>query len=180
MTHTVELVKPTPEQNNRRYDEKRKTYVGESFGRGERIIMVDGVRWGRTTVTGRGCHGTVHTFQQQGGEVIGDTSTNGYFHEIDVRSQKKRWNDTGEWKPTEKRVLEKARELVAAGRLRHPDVVKREQDEGRKRVAERMRRNEEQRQQEFQERAMEATRANDPDSEIVARVVAAMEWAQTQ
>jgi hypothetical protein len=177
----IKLVKPTPEQNTRRYDERRKGYVGEGFDRGERIIMVDGVRWGRTIVTMHGCHGTKHVFYQDGGEII--TADRGrHTSEIAIRSEKRqKWlGDKDTWRPTEERVLEKARELVATGKLRHPDVVKKESVEAMKQYDARVEEREKERVAEFRAKAMEAAQVNDPDSPIIDRVVAAMEWAQSR
>lgn len=182
MTHSVELRKPTAAENTRRYDNKRERYVGEAFDRGERIIMVDGVRWGRTIVTSHGCHGTKHVFQQDGGEVIIDKPDARYPHEVAVRSQKRqKWlGDKDGWRPTEEVVLEKARELVAAGKLRHPDEVRREQEAAMRQYDERAAEREKERIASFRDKAMEALQINDPESEIIDRVVKAMEWAQSK
>lgn len=182
MTHTVELRKPTAAENTRRYDNKRERYVGEAFDRGERIIMVDGVRWGRTIVTSHGCHGTKHRFQQDHGEVIIEKPDARYPQEVAVRSHKRqKWlGDKDTWRPTEEVVLEKAKELVASGKLRHPDVVKKEQDEAMEQYSARAAEREQQRVAEFRAKAMEALQINDPESEIIERVVKAMEWAQSK
>lgn len=156
----------------------------KGLDRGEREIVVDGVRWGQTIVTGHGCHGTKHVFQQEGGEVILRERGNRYS-EIAVRSEKNhkwRYSDQKDnpWKPTEERVLEKIKELVAMGKLRHPDKVKAEQA----RAMETMRKHAEEREakriEAFRSKAMAAIQVNDPTSEIIDRVVEAMEWAQSQ
>lgn len=164
----------------------------KQFGRGERAIMVDGVQWGRTHVSSHGCHGTKHVFEQTGGDIIGDMSKGGYFHEIAVRSEKRRpWMKEDSWKPTEDRVLDKARELVTAGRLRNPDVVRAERaalhakmEKNRESAAEREA-------TEFANKALaaigldlttyiaDAVNQTTVD-ELRKRIVAAMRWAQTQ
>jgi hypothetical protein len=168
MTQTIELQKA---ENTRRYDEKKRTYVGEAFDRGERIIVVDGARWGRTIVTYHGVHGTTHTFvQHHGGEIEGAS----------VKSEKRRWNKEG-WRPTEDRVLEKVRELVSGGQLRHPDVVKAENEQAAERYRKQREKAEVEHAANFRKRALKACGANvNPDDPLVDRVVEAMKWAQTQ
>jgi hypothetical protein len=151
--------------------------------RGERLIMVDGVAWGKTIVRGRGVHGTETTFQQLFGEVIGDVSPRGHFREITVRSIKQRRYLGAEDKhrPTIEMTLEKAKELIEAGRLRHPDVQQAEVAELREKIAKRQTEREREENEEFERRAREALRINDNEpSEIVERVVKAMRWAQQQ
>lgn len=171
MELNIELRKPTPEENNRRYDTKSKSYKGERFDRGERIIMVNGERWGRTIVTSHGRRGTKHTFQQNGGSEL----------DVSVRSQKRqRWAASDNWRPTEEVVLEKAKELIKSGQLRHPSIVQRENEQAMERYRERAGEAEKKRVEAFRTKAMEALQINDPTSAIIDRVVAAMEWAQTQ
>lgn len=184
---TVELVRAP---NTRRYDEKAERYVGESFERGERIIMVDGVRWGRTRVKSHGSRGTTTTFEQHGGEAL-LAERNKRWSEIGVRSMNKRHeriqaigahdaNRNGGWRPTEELVLEKVRELVENGKLRHPDIVKAEQEQAMRLYQERAAERDKERIEAFRTKAMEALQINDPASEIIDRVVKAMEWAQSQ
>lgn len=175
---SVELRKPLPEENNHRYDSKSRSYVGERFDRGERIIMVDGARWGRTIVTSHGCHGTKHVFKQDRGEVLMDSK---YPTEIAIRSQKRRhWDSADKWRPTEEMVLEKAKELVVTGKLRDPTIVQREHEKAMERFRQRTIEAEQERAAAFRAKAMEALQINDPTSEIIGRVVAAMEWAKEQ
>lgn len=181
MTHTIGLLKPTAEHNTRRYDEESGRYVGEHFDRGERIIMVDGVRWGRTHVAYHGCNGTTHTFQQENGHVIEERPGERYPGEVSVRSMRRRgYFRDKTWRPTEELVLEKARELVEASRLKHPDVVKAANEQAIERFRARAAKAEAKRTAEFRRRACEALRINDETSEIVDRVVEAMEWAREQ
>ena len=116
-----------------------------------------------------------------------------YPREIVVRSMSKRHertnaifskddnvNRNGNWRPTEELSLEKAIELVETGKLRHPDIVKREAEEHHRAYLERMAERDKQEAEAFRTKAMEALQINDPDSAIIDRVVEAMKWAQTQ
>jgi hypothetical protein len=170
MTHVVTLVKSESTPNDR-------------FDRGERVILVDGVRWGRTIVTFHGVHGTKHCFEQQGGDVLLQNPKDKYPREIAVRSMRKRrrYGNDVPWRPTEEVVLEKARELVEAGRLRDPKIVAREQDEAHQHYIQRCAEADAAKRAAFIAKARDALgiNSNDP-SPLVDRVVAAMEWAQTQ
>jgi len=173
----IELVKVP---SARRYDAKAGHYVGEAFERGERAIMVDGIRWGRTRVTWHGMHGNSVTFQDASNEITDDNG-----RAITLRSQRKPWRSTAAavaegWKSTEDRTLEKVRELIAAGKLRHPDIVKAERVKAAAEYSARVAKQDRERKAAFRAKAMEALRVNSPDSEVIGRVVAAMEWAQTQ
>lgn len=180
----VELVKC---ENTRRYDNKQNRWVGESFEGGERVILVNGVRWGRTCVARHGVWGTSHTFEQDGGDRIpaieGESRDRSKY--VQVRSMtKRRMRDDTKWRPTEEMVLEKARELVASGRLRDPAVVKLEAKQEHERwLAEREQRDRE-RVDAIRAKAAEALQLNNVpapgESVVLDRVVAAMEWAQTQ
>jgi len=171
----IELVKVP---GTRRYDAKAGHYVGEAFERGERAIMVDGVRWGRTRVTWHGMHGNSVTFQESSGEITDDNG-----RAITVRSKKRTWREDVDGAPvvtTEDRTLEKVRELIATGKLRHPDIVRAERAKAAAEYSARIAKQDRERKAAFRAKAMEALRVNNPDSEVIGRVVAAMEWAQTQ
>jgi hypothetical protein len=163
------------------------------FDRGERIIMVDGVRWGRTRVQSHGSRGTTTTFEQEGGETILDPSSKRADY-INVRSENARHAKVhipgkgyvlpADWKTTEQRTLEVAVDLVRDGLLRHPDVVKAEAE---KRAAARRKARESAQEREnaaFRNRAetalapLETTR--ELYQELVTRVIDAMRWAQEQ
>lgn len=158
------------------------------FSRGERAIMVDGVRWGRTVVTHHGVHGTKHVFWQEGGDPIYEDKREKRPREIVVRSmRRRRFSDAGEWQTTESLVLEKAIELVKAGKLRDPDVVRAETAAANERYREQAAAQEAERKAAFEARARDVLIAlavigltNQPNPEDIAAVVAAMEWAQTQ
>lgn len=185
---TIELV--TPPAELRDWRTRRDNPKREFFDRGERIIMVDGVRWGRTRVTWHGCHGTRTGFIQDNGEELGRTSKGGYFHREAVSSPNARHAKqfitnpaTGEreyrlpdnFKSGEELVLEKVRELVATGKLRDPAVVKAESDAAHARYQKR------QAEGEKREAAGYTGEPNDPESvELIDRIVAAMRWAQVR
>lgn len=160
----------------------------EKLHRGERLIMVDGVAWGRTIIHHHGPRASSYTFSQMHStdpnddEEIGDMGKSGrYFHAIEVRNKKPARFSKEVRRPTDEIVLVKAMELIATGRLRDPANVAQEIEQcrtiARNREAERDREERE----EFECRAREALRINDSEpSELVDRVVTAMRWAQQQ
>lgn len=178
----VELVLPPAELR----DWRQKAEDQEFFDRGERIILVDGERWGRTIVRWHGCNGTSTSFRQDGGEEIGRTSKYGYFHAVTVRSSGRRpWHDKGEWKSTDQLVLDKVHELIAEKKLRPPAVVKAEAEAARARWRQQQAEREQREAAEFRVKALEAAgytgEPNDPESvALVERIVEAMKWAQAQ
>lgn len=169
--------------NTRRLDEKTERYVGEQFDRGEREIIVDGIRWGRTIVQSRGSGGTRTTFLQDHYGELCENPDARFTQPYTVRSAGRRrsmW-DKEPVRTTEELTLEMAQKLVADGILRHPDIVK---AENARRAAE-YRASRETRDREeaaaFEAKAREALQINsDEQSDLVDRVVAAMRWAQTQ
>jgi hypothetical protein len=177
----VELVKVSPPFRDRDY-----------FDRGERAIMVDGARWGRTHVAWHGCNGTTVTFSQEAGEEICDMRGKGEYSRaiaVSVRSMGRRdrriWKDgryvnNPDFKTTEELATIKAQELVDAGRLRDPQIVRKERDEAHRRWVEQRARREVEKAEAWRRRAMEALNINDPESETLARVLALMEWAKAQ
>lgn len=155
------------------------------FSAGERIIVVDGFRWGRTWVHHHGMHGTSVTFQQEGGGTIEPLKGEHKHYNsggVSVRSIKKRrafYNKT-EWRPTDELVLEMAQKLVADGRLVHPDVLRQREARARETLRKAAEKDEAERVAEFRNRAREAI--GQPDAEDgsipLETVVAAMEWAR--
>lgn len=158
----------------------------EKLNRGERYIVVDGVRWGRTIVSYHGVHGTSHAFRQEGGDLIGELSKGGYFHEVSVRSEKKRLFQEDKWRPTEEKVMEKIRDLIRDGRLRHPDIVRAEAAETNRQINEKRKEIDRKKQEQFEAMAREAVASiasvlsHESYLETVNRIVNAMRWAQTQ
>ena len=162
-----------------------------AFGAGERIILVDGVRWGRTFVDHHGMHGTSHTFRQDGGVTITEpydppNKSGPRMHAVVVRIGGKRRDDK---RPTDVQVQEKAADLVRTGKLRDPDAVKAEREAH---MAENRRIEDEENQKKkdrFKVKAREALghefeydRVLGPKvlASIMDRIVEAMEWAQSQ
>lgn len=142
----IELQKPPPE--------------AKGFEPGDRIIVVDNVRWGRTLVSRHGVWGTKYQFEQEGGETIINVVKD-RAREIAVRSIRKRSYDQDPvWRPTHELVLDKVRELIEAGKLRHPDVVKAEQAAARARYKARVAENERAEQAAFEAKAREALQIN--------------------
>ena len=152
---------------------------GELFAAGERLILVNGEPWARTLISHHGVYGTRYRFKQLNGETVIVDPAARHPREVSVSSSGRRRNWDDDKRPTEVRILEKARELVASGKLRAPDVVKAEQDAARERYRERVAANVRRQEAEFRERACQALGVNQDDgSELVDRVVAAMRWAQ--
>lgn len=179
---TVELVKAAP-----------PFAPDDYFDRGERIIMVNGVRWGRTHVKWHGCNGNSVHFEQEGGDMLcrdpHDAETWKEYRWLSVRSLSKRhsrqWVDGKYvqigWQSTEDLALAKAKELIAAGRLRHPDTLRAEAEVRQVAYQNERMEKQERRQREFRERACQALGINQDDgSDIIDRVVTAMEWARDQ
>lgn len=160
----------------------------ETLNRGERLIMVNGVAWGRTNIHHHGPRASSYTFSQMhssdpnDGQEIGDMGKSGrYFNAIEVRNKKPSPFSKEVHRPTDEIVLEKAMELIAAGRLRDPAIVAAEVEQRRTIIRENMARSEQEKRAEFDQRARLALRINDSEpSELVDRVVAAMRWAQGQ
>lgn len=158
------------------------------FDRGERIILIDGVRWGRTHMQWRGCHGTETTFSQEHGKKIGTVSKGGYFHPIRVMSatarRSRRWIEgkgyvlPSDFQTTEQRTVSRIAELIYDGQLRHPEIVQAETAQRHADYRAKRQQVQAEAEEAFKAKAMEAVRANDPDSEIVQRVIEAMRWAQ--
>lgn len=162
--------------------ELRKTPGGIA---GARDIVVDGVAWGRTIPEGHGCWGKSYKFYQEGGGMIYDGRSPVY-----VQTQKKppSYMETAlaEWRPTEERVLEKARELVESGKLRHPDAVRADRQKAEEDFKRLEADAEAKRKAALFNRACETV---SPVSDrltlaqaqhLVERIVLAMEWAQSQ
>jgi hypothetical protein len=80
--HVIDLRRPTEAEAKAKDDR---------FDRGERIIVVDGVRWGRTIVGHHGMHGTKHVFKQdRAGIIEAKQPGSKYVTEVAVRSKNKR------------------------------------------------------------------------------------------
>lgn len=155
--------------------------------RGRKKIFVNDVHWGTINMASHGMHGVSYTFVQEGqtGNICDPKDLD--FHKqpraVEVRQRtKRRLRRDGEPLLPAETVLEaKVRELIKRGLLRHPNIVKHERDEARKRAAENRRAAAEVEEKLFRHRACEALGINQDDgSEVIDRVVAAMRWAQSQ
>lgn len=166
---------------------------GEGLEKGERYIVVDGVRWGQTVVTHHGVHGTRYRFRQYGsGDLAAERpdADKEYRRGVyDVRSEKRKrvWVENKlvldpNWRPVEELVLEKVRMLVDGGKLRDPDVVRVEVEarEERRRREQEGRDAREKREFEVRaEKALDRTRGLNL-TEQVRIIVELMRWAQTK
>lgn len=162
--------------------------------RGRKQIMVDGVAWGTLHMRNHGGRGNSYTFRQVGGENIMEPvpgSRHDRMKEVTVYGDKMaKWDTQGELKPVDERLLDKARDLIKANRLRHPDVVRAEQQENAKALRELRERQDADEQARIEAKAHETLRklqayigvpagAEFPEADV-AEIVAAMRWAQTQ
>lgn len=178
---TITLIKPAPT------DEPRNR-----FNPGERLILVDGVRWGRTIVRRHGRRGTLHTFVQEGGGEIRNPPTyeGGKPQAVIVcssRKRRQRIDNIFKATPdrivtTEELVLEKAQQLIADDRLRDPVIVRKEIDARRAMLRQNQLRHDAEEMQAFRQRASEALDlyALRGRKESIDAIVAAMKWAQEQ
>lgn len=188
---TIELLKPLA---GAAPDHPRAIRDRERFDRGERVILVDGERWGRTEVVFRGPHGTQTYFAQEGGERITVRSEHNpkRFNEVAVWSggranRRNRFATNSE--ATRKNVdlvLDKVRELVASGLLRDPKIVRAEVAARSRRLEARHRAAQQDEEERFRSKAIDSLLLpadrlfTDSEEAAIARVVDAMRWAQTQ
>jgi hypothetical protein len=177
-TGVIELIRPR--------DRAHLGRAGERFGPGERIIVVNGVRWGRTIVQSQGRVGRIVRFHQDGGDIlIMEPGPIGPFR-AEVRPVKFRRLHRNDNRTTEEVVLDKARELVSAGLLRDPIVVRNERAEARAEWQSAITPDQIRHRLKFRFRAAEALVPISQQLDvttygiIIERVVKAMEWAQTE
>src|SRR5438128_2501440 len=111
--------------------EKKIELIPVKGTRGERDIMVDGVRWGTAHMQSLGGpYGIKYWFSEGRGAPICVPSSSHWkgsnrrsTSEVNVygdKMAKRHYNDD---RPLDVRLVEKVRELVEHGFLRHPDVV---------------------------------------------------------
>ena len=121
----IELAKPEPGTFG-----PRGIGDNERFDRGERIILVDGARWGRTSVTTHGRHGMRYRFLQDGrSEVIEERANNSTYKVPatvwgDKVARRHAYGNNKPVAPVEERIIEKVREMIETGLLRDPVVVR--------------------------------------------------------
>jgi hypothetical protein len=180
VTHTVELVRPEPPFEQ-----------GDFFDRGERAIVVDGKRWGRTIVKGHGVWGNSHHFKQDADDMIlkdgckDEPWKEHYWERVDSDRNRRYRRDDNPVRDTFELVIEKVQALIAAGKLRDPDVVRSEQQKRNAAWLEKRKAEKAEQAAQFRAKALEAAgylaEPNDPQSlELVERIVAAMNWAAAQ
>jgi hypothetical protein len=165
--------------------------------RGRKRILVDGVEWGSIHMESHGCHGPTYHFVQMGsnGGYLSEPSASGRsHHDISVQATGKRRRQADE-PPINQLLLYKIRELIEAGKLRDPAVVKGEQKREAEAMAARNAEIEAEERREFEARADAAiTEASNndllggtlefvhEDQRAILRdaIMAAMRWAQTR
>jgi hypothetical protein len=98
--------------------------------RGDRDIMVDGVRWGHVEMKGHGQHGNSFEFHDLDGDPIfkidartGKPRTSGRHYIETAWGSTRRTRRDGDTRTTEQMIIAKALQLIEAGRLIHPDEV---------------------------------------------------------
>lgn len=109
--------------------------------RGDREIWVDGECWGHVEMIGHGCHGPSYEFSAMDGGIAlrfknhktGEWSESRYGQLESVHPSRKNRRQNGDIRTAEDHIIEKARALIADGRLRDPKVIFAERAEANKR-----------------------------------------------
>jgi hypothetical protein len=118
------------------------TIVRDLTCRGQKKILVDGVIWGIIHFEQRGIWGSKYWFSQQGdhGAICdpNDKNTYGDPRQIYVRSGGRHAKPDD--KPTDVKLTEAVADLLERGLLRDPIVVRKENEEWRKKIEENQRR----------------------------------------
>lgn len=93
--------------------------------RGDRTIMVDGVRWGYVEMKGHGCHGPSYEFHDVHGAGIHVVFNSGRIsvHQLESVHMPRKWDRNADPRDIEQRIIDKTRELIDAGKLRDPGVI---------------------------------------------------------
>ncbi len=169
---------------------KIEPWPGEHI-RGRKTIMVDGVQWGSIHMQSCGPTGVYYTFCENGtGEITEEVASAYPGHSprnvvIRVWGEKQHFRnlERGEApKPLDLRLLDMVVVLIENGQLRHPDVVcaakKKEVEKHRAIIAAENAKTE----AAFETKARSVCDdlGVDTSEHLVAVVVAAMKWAQTQ
>lgn len=164
------------------------------FGPGERVIIVDGVRWGRTYAEHLSRYGVRYWFKDAGGSVIyapgykpSYTKKDDWHRELVTISRRNGRSklDPPPAKNTDEAILIKVRELIERGQLRNPSVIKAEAEARRAQFAADRAAAATEESRRFREKAIEAlgdclNGTVERSEMLIDRVVAAMRWAQTQ
>lgn len=125
-----------------RFRPKDASYDPGGKIRGDKEIWVDGVRWGHVEMKGHGCHGPSYEFFNVYGSGIvlrfkhaktgeWQESRHGGLERVHPPRMNRR--EKGDTRTVEDHIIEKARALIAEDRLRHPDILKAENEESRAR-----------------------------------------------
>lgn len=160
---------------------------GDYFDRGERAILVDGIRWGRTHVKSHGPRGYSVFFSQAGdGDYIyRDGKERKDWNRVSVHKPRRGMFDPP-GKTTEDMVFEMVQGLLQEGKLVDPATMKARNDAALAKMREEMRpAHRLAEDQEFRDKALDACGfINEPNSTesvaLVARVIEAMRWAQAK
>lgn len=166
----------------------------EYFGPGERVIMVDGIRWGRTFAQSMSRYGMKYTFGQEHGGMIydkDDDQREKWEKPVNVRiSRRERTN--ADTRSTDQILVDKIAELIAAGRLIAPNIKKAKNLAAHEAFRQEQRAAHAARDKAFRAKALEALHLSAAtaesfnavqimvDKNTVDRIVAAMRWAQEQ
>lgn len=171
-----------------------------------RHVLVDGVAWAVLERHEHGPRGQSYTFRQVGGQTIRHLPTDddtpahqmtAYTVHSQGRAQeieRFRADDQGRTyappAPLQQRLVEMARELMAAGRLRHPDVQAAENKARRDTIAADQADGIARARAEFEHRARQALQtaaikaevdlSEDLVANLVNEIVDAMKWAQSR
>lgn len=159
---------------------------------GHKMIMVDGLMWGRVHCNHHGSMGTSYNFSPADGGLIYRDSLSSWNRtpvQVDGDKLARRRANNGEVPaPLAERLMVAVRKLIADGKLRHPEVIGAEKRE----AAAKARAEEEERKAkedtEWEARASAAIAMANlapalrlPDRQRLAkRIIEAMRWAQSQ
>lgn len=163
-----------------------------------KLIIVNGRAWARTSAKSLSRYGVRYTFLQladrgereticyprSGSERNLIASQRSVTPEVQSHS-KQAFRNNGDERSTEQRLIDMARELIAAGHLIHPTKKQARIDAARAGYEASLRRKEAEEMARFREKAIEALAPAmmlEPEllKAVLANVIEAMEWAQSQ
>lgn len=158
---------------------------------GRKAVMVDGELYGYAIMHARGVNGNAYSFQQAAGETITEKVKVGLrglerFRSVEVWGNKVAQRQfPPDVRPVEVRLLEMATKLVEDGRLISEAKQRRSIEEGAIRLKAATERAEAKKAAAWSKRAAAclpggALPNEDENADTIARIVAAMKWAQRQ
>ena len=167
------------------------TLVPKPLNRGDKLIYVDGVVWGSVIMNRHGARGASYNFSVPGHGLIyrnGSDAWNRTAVQVNSDTKARRRCPPGTvLAPFADRLMDTIRELIATGALRHPDAVRQEAEAAAEKERAEKEEHKEKQDREWSDRAKyaiaTASLSNLPDDEwrrLVANIVEAMRWAQTQ